>query len=337
MNPAYSSRQNQSSFISVLAWIYIVFSGISLLGAIIFRNYQTPSLNQMGIGNTGTQHFQNLFGFLLNHSQILFAAFSFSILLAAIALLRRKNWGRIIFICLMGLSVAWCIITLFIQYNFLSSYAQSNLFPILMAFSVIPSLGFASLFIWLISQLISAEIKREFINVPGKDSFPASSNKRTNPQFGIALETLRLRDMKKAIHWAVFLAICLMTYAEIYLTDGLSWRYISTSIWAILSALFFWRSKVVRYRNLWLSFTSTVLITTLLALTLNNIGFSNFSLSQSDANHFAAIYAVLFYGAVIGFFASGIRSKWAPLIVLPLLWVQLVSDTIAALQGTNWH
>lgn len=117
--------------------------------------------------------------FALGHIQWVFAFFfgaSVLTLIAAIALLKRRNWGRLAFVGVMGLGVAWEVSSLAVMPFFFHSFtqlpedispdlrAQFSLIPKLMfGFSALVAMALAMLFAWLIKRLLSADVRREFV------------------------------------------------------------------------------------------------------------------------------------------------------------------------------
>ena len=177
----------QSSFVTVLAWIFIVLSGFATFIAVLqniaihvfFPIDQFPAV----FGNARTpQQLPPLAEFLLRHVRWFLAGFllfSSITLGAAIGLLKRKNWARIIFVGLMSLGIAWSIMSVVLQYTLLSSMVphvpadapaefQSHferMSTIMMAFSSVMAIVFTTLFGWIIKRLISPTVRREFVSV----------------------------------------------------------------------------------------------------------------------------------------------------------------------------
>src|SRR5262245_61932242 len=93
-------------------------------------------------------------------------------LISAIGLLKRKNWARIVFILLMGLGIAWMLLSIGIQHSILSSLPQHStdqfdshfqtMVLYMQIFSVIMAVGFTIVFGWIIRKLTSETIRQEF-------------------------------------------------------------------------------------------------------------------------------------------------------------------------------
>jgi hypothetical protein len=170
----------KSTFVTVLAVIFIVLAGVLIIGLIlqiilyslIYESFQiSESLNeQISRGSIPV-----LAGFILSHMH-LFLIFSLAVslvtLIAGIGLLMRKNWARIIFIFIMLLAIAWQVFG-FVSQWFITpglpdvprSVGQNLRLVIMFArvFSFFITSGFCFLFGWIIYKLTSEKIRREFI------------------------------------------------------------------------------------------------------------------------------------------------------------------------------
>ncbi len=176
-----STNQQRSIFVTVLAWIFIVFSGfgtaISILQNIMIQTiFRSSEFNQAAQAvPPGVPPFA---GFMMGHFQLFFIAFllaSAFMLISSIGLLKRRNWARLCFIGLMALAIAWQLAGLGIQFSMFSymheqfsaaaTQGAPDMAPFFIAiavFSVIFALGFIVLFGWIVKKLISAPIAAEF-------------------------------------------------------------------------------------------------------------------------------------------------------------------------------
>ena len=176
----------RSSFVTVLAWVFIVLSGFATLIAIA-QNVMINtmfSFDQMETAMQTAKAQQNMppvAEFMTNHFRLFFGAFlalSAVTLISSIALLKRKSWARLIFISLMGLGIIWNLGGLFLQQAMFSSMpsppttappefqAQFNLMAhAMMIFSAIIAIALSVLFAWIIKRLTSQRIRREFEDV----------------------------------------------------------------------------------------------------------------------------------------------------------------------------
>jgi hypothetical protein len=118
------------------------------------------------------------FSFMLENLRLFFALFlvlSALTLASAIGLLRRQNWARIVFICIMALGIVWSAGALSLQFSMVSGFPlvpeddQSEfafhfrtMARVIMGFSAVVAGGSAVLFGWIIRRLLSGDIRREF-------------------------------------------------------------------------------------------------------------------------------------------------------------------------------
>lgn len=171
----------RSTFVSVIAWLFIVLAGfstfISMLQNImintVFSSHQMPVSTAPGI-----EHIPAFLRFMLDHMQWFFLAFlavSSGTLIAAVGLLRRKNWARLAFIGIFALGIAWNIAVLVLQQTMFSSMSGfptsappdfrtefNRMASVMQAVSVFMAFAFSVLFAWLIKRLLSGAIRDEF-------------------------------------------------------------------------------------------------------------------------------------------------------------------------------
>jgi hypothetical protein len=175
-----NSPMQRSTFVTVLAWVFIVLSGfgtlISILQNIMVQTmFSTPELQaaMQAPPPPGTPAFAS---FLLAHFQwffLLFLAFSATTLAASIALLRRRNWGRLLFVGLMVFGILWNLGGLALQFAMFGSMRQQfqaapgapDMGPFFIAMAVATvlfALGFSALFGWIAKRLLSPQVASEF-------------------------------------------------------------------------------------------------------------------------------------------------------------------------------
>ncbi len=183
MNTLPEGVAPRSSFVTSLAWIFIVLAGfataISLLQNIMI-SVMFP-IEEMRDSMREAQKSQGVpafAGFMFDHFRFLlgsFLAMCVLTLVSAIGLLKRKNWARLVFIGMMVLGVVWNVAGAFISYFMFSSFppipdtAPRDLHDnlrlmtnIMIGFTTVIAIVFAVLFGWIAKRLMSAEIKREF-------------------------------------------------------------------------------------------------------------------------------------------------------------------------------
>jgi len=177
----------RSSFVTVVAWIFIVFSGFAtLIGALqnlMIRSMPFDQLNSVLQDSTAAQ-LPAPARVMFSHFQLIFlASFLLSLLtlISSIGLLRRRNWARLTFMGLLICGIIYMIGGLFVQQSFMSSFEASfraaapqdsvfransqqfaSMFAAMRVFMIVFSLGIAALFGWIVARLSSARVRAEF-------------------------------------------------------------------------------------------------------------------------------------------------------------------------------
>jgi hypothetical protein len=179
--PADPAVRPPSTFVTVLAWLGIIYHGVMLLvgglEAAVFWQYfsdpaalrslmPTPEATSMPMDTLwlGSRMFAFLFAGIL--------AWAVVGLVASVGLLKRRNWGRITTIGLLALGIAWMALMLVWQGGMGSMPMPSQVegmpdmsgffrtMRILMAvLSVVFGVGYG----WLIAKLVSKPIRAEFL------------------------------------------------------------------------------------------------------------------------------------------------------------------------------
>lgn len=167
-------QQQRSIFITVVAWIFIIFSGMGLLEFVmfgfmsfdkLFPNGQIPTEpNQPSMAAmTAVWHVMAWVGGII----------SAWVLASSIGLLLRKNWARISYIVMMILGIGFAAMyTLFgVLVMILAGHLPRNagtppemhaFMPVIMGFVVFISLLFLALYTWILIKLLSDKVRQEF-------------------------------------------------------------------------------------------------------------------------------------------------------------------------------
>jgi len=168
--------------VTVLAWIFIVLGGfvtlVSVLQNIMVRFIFPIGQMRAAQGQVrGHAEMPWFAAWMFDHFQyffLFFLAVSVAMLSAAVGLLRRRNWARILFVGFMGLGIIWNIGGLIAMSFFMLSFAQmvpvnqpgaeqfGLMFKIMFAFNAVVAIGIAWLFGWIIKRLTSEAIRGEF-------------------------------------------------------------------------------------------------------------------------------------------------------------------------------
>jgi hypothetical protein len=177
----------QSTFVTVLAWIFIVLAGfatlISLLQNVMINTVFPVDELQSASHSSASNDAPAAAMFLASHVKLFFAAFlvvTASTLVAAAGLLRRRNWARLAFVGILLLGISWNVVALVAQQFFFASMpvvppdapphfraesqAMEGFFMVMRVVSVVMAVGFSVLFGWLVKRLLSASVAAEFAN-----------------------------------------------------------------------------------------------------------------------------------------------------------------------------
>ena len=182
-----SMQPQRSDFVTVLAWIFIGLGGLSTLMSVaqyLMFNFMMSVGQMQDVMNAETARgdFPPAAEFMFDHfRQLIGAIFLLSLvtLVAAVGLLKRRNWARLVFICLMALGIVWNLAGLALQRVMMSSMLSTmpmlppdappdfraqfeSMMTGMQIVAAIFALGFSFLFGWIIKRLMSAGIRREF-------------------------------------------------------------------------------------------------------------------------------------------------------------------------------
>lgn len=176
---AVTAVPQRSSFVNVVAWVFITLSGFGTLIAIlqnvmIQSLMRSPQLEAMPAPPPGTPAVSV---FLFEHMQLFFLAFllvSVLLLVSSIGLLKRWNWARLCFVGLMILGIVWNLAGTAMQFSVFSSMGAQfaaaapdapDMQPFFIAIFVVSAvfaIAFSVLFGWIAKRLLSAPIAAEF-------------------------------------------------------------------------------------------------------------------------------------------------------------------------------
>lgn len=171
----------RSTFVSVVAWVFIVLTGFATLISVL-QNLMINTVipwDQMTIPpDQGGDHIPPIARFVLTHFRLIFL--SFLVLVSAafatsIALLKRRAWARIVFVAMLGLGIVLHLSGLVIQFSLMSvadtlppnappDFAEgfTRMVMFMRVFAVVWTLAICALFGWIIKRLLAPEIRAEF-------------------------------------------------------------------------------------------------------------------------------------------------------------------------------
>lgn len=183
MNTQSMNTLTRSTFVTVLAWIFIVLSGfaslISLMQNIMIHTmFRTPEMTQalQAPPPPGTPA---IFAHLTTLMPWLFTFFLVMCLItfaSSVGLLLRRNWARLVFIGVMVFGILWNVGGLAMQFfvfrtlsdQFVAVPDMPNAdsmrmtFVVMIIFGLVFALSLSVLFGWIIKRLMSTAIVAEF-------------------------------------------------------------------------------------------------------------------------------------------------------------------------------
>ena len=173
------SDVERSTFVTVLGWILICLAGFSLFGSVmqavlvVFVLPSFPTLVENGAEDIvipDDDPFWIVMLVFIGFMMLLQSIF----LYASIALLRRRNWARIVTIVFLFLGLAWSLFFIIAAaVGFFGPIdaptgteefpaGMETIFRVMGVVFLIAGAGVAVLFVWLIKRLMSLQVKREF-------------------------------------------------------------------------------------------------------------------------------------------------------------------------------
>lgn len=174
--------QHRSTFVTVVAWIFIVLSGFSTLISILqnimlFTVFLDPDVSQ-AMQAPPPPDMPPAMAFMTAHFYVFFVAFliiSVLTLASAIGLLKRWNWARLCFVGIMILGILWNLGGLALQFSMYSTMHREfssaathggpdmqPFFISIVVLSVLFAVGFSVLFGWIAKRLLSSAVAAEF-------------------------------------------------------------------------------------------------------------------------------------------------------------------------------
>lgn len=124
MTDVPAAAPQKSTFVSILAWVFIVLSAgataVSVLQSLmLYLLFPRAELKAALAAGLETQPLPWAARVMVNHFELFiwgFLAVSVVMLVTAIGLLRRWNWARRLFILLMALGIVWNLVGVLLQY-----------------------------------------------------------------------------------------------------------------------------------------------------------------------------------------------------------------------------
>lgn len=178
--------QQRSTFVTAVAWVFIVLSGfatvISILQNImVFTVFRGPEFRQAMHPSAGMPAAA---AFMAEHFHLFFLAFlliSAFTLASSVGLLKRRNWARLSFVGVMALGILWNLGGLVLQFLMFSSMWEPfsavephsglragpfsmTLLVGMAVVNVLLATGLSVLFGWIAKRLLAPAVREEFIH-----------------------------------------------------------------------------------------------------------------------------------------------------------------------------
>ncbi|MGA9856203.1 MAG: hypothetical protein WBR29_13125 [Gammaproteobacteria bacterium] len=171
--------EQRSEFVTVVAWLFIIFSAMGIL-VIIMEGFVFSMLPFDKLAEASGVHGANpaafapaFFKAFLGWIIAVALLFQGWVLTSSIGLLLRKNWGRISFIVFLVLSLIWnglyliFAILMAVGVHFIpETSGPLDMRPFMQAFMgmlAMIMLVVVVLFGWIVKKLVSEDIRKEFI------------------------------------------------------------------------------------------------------------------------------------------------------------------------------
>lgn len=168
--------ENRSTFVTVVGWLFIVFSGLGLLEMFMFAFMPFDKLMMSMPQQKGMPAVAPALYSSVMHGMMLFGvAVTLWVLLSSIGLVMRKNWARISFIviCVLGLIFSLLYLLVGLAGVAFMGAGMANQTPEMAEFGramvrvmIVFCTVFAALYGFIIYKLSTAKIKQEFLPAP---------------------------------------------------------------------------------------------------------------------------------------------------------------------------
>lgn len=166
--------ESRSTFVTVLAWIFIVGAGfvslISIMQVIMVSTmFSGDEFSSMPEDAPATAKFMSKYFQLFVYGFCALALFTF---ISSVALLKRKNWARVAFIVILSLGIIWQVGGLIMQFAMFSDMPGpptgegfedfERMSNIIRWFSFVIAIAISGLFLWVIKKLATQPVIGEF-------------------------------------------------------------------------------------------------------------------------------------------------------------------------------
>lgn len=164
--------EQRSTFVTVVGWVFLVFSGIGLLEGIMFTLLPFDKLTAAMPQQPGAPQVDPaLMSHFMRGVGVFMTLVTLWVVLSCIGLIRRKNWARISFMVLMVISIGFCL--LYLLFGVLGALMMPAQIPnaqpgmagfmrSMLVFMTILCGAFAALYGWILYKLNTERIRKEF-------------------------------------------------------------------------------------------------------------------------------------------------------------------------------
>ncbi len=166
--------ESKSTFVTVLAWIFIITSGLLLLISVMQAVMMSTSFSGDAF-QTVPDNAPVMQQFMMQHFHLFiygFSALTLFTFISSVALLKRKSWARLAFISILVIGIAWQVGGLIMQFVMFDDFPTihggerdehvDRMMNIARWFSAVMSLMITGVFAWIIKRLCSRPVSREF-------------------------------------------------------------------------------------------------------------------------------------------------------------------------------
>lgn len=173
----------QSSFVTIVAWIFIALSGIGV-AITLLQNIMVQTMFPSVLPTPpNARNAPAFFAFIVTNFKLVILVplvIAAACLVVSIGLLKRRNWARILFIAFLAIGILWHVLGVAFQIVLFGSFDTmfANLPPpkgapdfergfhtmliVMQIFGALLAVGFTILYGWLIKRLVSPSIAAEF-------------------------------------------------------------------------------------------------------------------------------------------------------------------------------
>ncbi len=177
---ATQASMQRSTFVTAVAWIFIVLSGFAtpiavLQNVMFFTVFRRTWANAAMARPDAAANLPPVFLFMFENMHLFVLGFlvaGVATLVASVGLLRRKNWARVLFIVLMALGITEQIGASLLQLGFMTGLLgvpsraseMKTTVVTMQVFTGVLAISLSALFGWIIKRLASPDVRQEFVS-----------------------------------------------------------------------------------------------------------------------------------------------------------------------------